>query len=1185
MLVFHFVTACGSEHGSDRDDPRPKWTRYGESVKIDTEAGNPLTAALNLLGLKPADLSKPRYLEAGYNMAGRFPLIDYVAESPFYLHHWADSTAAEFQQAISLNLSNTLSRVISTLNGGRTYSATDLYWKKNDGGIAEAYTYLCNAYNITPPANDLAAIDSAGFSSEFDTVLGQMLMATTEAARLVENAFAGLDDEERNYLLSRPERYFFPNSNQFNFLTAPTHVPAKVLPMVHKIDFISLYAAALTLTGGIDGFIDFLNKSSHTGDSTHIFKDGHKRKGRVLSLPSPIGNIVIMGHGADRSRGDAAVWIDLGGNDYHTGQTASGFSASGKVSLLIDIEGNDVYDTKSGRYAQGFGFLSIGMLIDLAGNDTYQAGNMAQGCGMFGVGLLMDLKGRDFYQMGLMGQGFGLFGTGLLIDTDGSDRYIIAGMGQGAGSTLGFGGLLDLKGNDKYLADKNKNRGNLLPDEWSHVQGAGLSVRAPDWTTRHSYYGGIGFLSDGAGDDFYYATDGNSMGSSYFMSIGALVDMNGSDKYISKNGYAMGFAVHLSNGILIDRNGDDQYIGSEYTGGVGSDRSTGLLVDYAGNDIYGPDDATAKALFEKDPDVRPDSASQDDQHFTVQDKMAMLSFGAAVKPKALGMLIDIRGDDRYYANPREKTESTGGVVPPSHPQDWSHAVLLDLSGRDFYNKRGRKDNHYHKYLGHGLSYDTEFVDVKNFAKNSLNPVHRRSKFSGQLLAIVGNSQIQHELIDLSNPDLYIRTAAVAKINAKGMAVVPDLVKVLVASGDNELNRDILEIINFHLLSGRPQRSLYKDLETLLKAVDPFVRTFAARKIGYWQLSTARPALVRAAADSDDRVRASVFWALGRVGNPENQAILIAASTADPSIICRRAAVAGLSAMANRMNKHQNGGSDPKIEALLAALEDADEIVRTFAAEGLSSRVKRESVAKALHNKLTDKSAYVVRASATSLILNGHKEGIPYLIETLQFPSIDTFEHYDQEIQKDLAYYCGIDFPPESRYEYETWHRWWSENSASVDLELNLTIMQRIRTAFEASDEEKGIAILDELRETHPDNVVVRNRYARFCYEWITYRLLTKRLVDEAVLKRCLRLQIKLTEIDPVNAGYWSRLAHFHARLSAYDLAANALQTALELEPENEYFQTVLKQYKMLYNKQHSPLRKGPDQPVKEKKTS
>ena len=161
-----------------------------------------------------------------------------------------------------------------------------------EGGFQAAYRSLHIAYGVAPAPEDLAAIGEAGFSPAFNQAFGKLLTAVAETARLVKKSFAGLDTAERSYLLSRPERYFFPTDNQFNFLTAPTHVPVKILPMARKIDFVSLYTAALTLAGGVDIFTNYFQNITATGDSAVIFADGRKRSGTILALPSP-GRCVV----------------------------------------------------------------------------------------------------------------------------------------------------------------------------------------------------------------------------------------------------------------------------------------------------------------------------------------------------------------------------------------------------------------------------------------------------------------------------------------------------------------------------------------------------------------------------------------------------------------------------------------------------------------------------------------------------------------------------------------------------------------------------------------------------------------------------------------------------------------------------------------------------------------------------
>jgi len=520
------------------------------SVALDKPVPEPLEHALGLIGLVPDKLVRPRYLEANYHMVGRNPLIDRVAQSPFYLHYWAEDLSTRIQQTGSLGIYEVLNPIIVTLNGGVEYTGETNQVFNN--GCYAAYRFLCAQYNVTPDDADLDQIIKAGFTPEFDRQLGQLIAAVSQAANLNALAFGQLTSAERDHILSRPERFFYPDGKKLRFLSAPTRTQIKLLKIAQKIDFRSLFAASQTLAAAVDRLTTYLNKPSLDKQARQVFADQRKHSGVVLQIPSPIGDIVILGQDNNRFDGVGALVIDLGGDDLYKGPIAVGHLVPGFVAVAIDIQGNDRYTYRKMPYAQGFGCLGVGLLADLDGSDEYYGSDMAQGCGLFGVGLLADMRGQDTYNMGLIGQGFGLFGAGLLLDTNGADRYLMTGMGQGAGSTMGCGVLNDGTGNDKYLADRHRKAGVLQADRWSHVQGAGLSIRSPDWAQNLSIYGGFGILSEGGGNDFYHADGGNCMGSSYFMSVGALVDHGGDDRYIPEGGYGLGFAVHLSNAILID---------------------------------------------------------------------------------------------------------------------------------------------------------------------------------------------------------------------------------------------------------------------------------------------------------------------------------------------------------------------------------------------------------------------------------------------------------------------------------------------------------------------------------------------------------------------------------------------------------------------------------------------------------
>jgi HEAT repeat protein len=838
------------------------------------------------------------------------------------------------------------------------------------------------------------------------------------------------------------------------------------------------------------------------------------------------------------------------------------------VAVTIDAGGDDTYDGGDSRYAQGFGCLSVGVLVDFAGNDRYLAGNMAQGSGLFGIGVLADYHGKDEYRMGMLGQGFGLFGLGVLLDTGSEDKYIINGLGQGAGSTMGFGVLCDTSGNDKYLASPDKKRGWLLPDDLSHAQGAGLSIRSPAWHRNFSFYGGIGFLTDGGGNDFYYASHGNCMGSSYFMSVGALVDASGDDKYWPDEGWGIASAVHLSGAVLIDRGGNDTYYGKFHSGGAASDRSIAILADYAGDDTYGPNETFVQQLLKQRNPQQFESLGEAEKKQKIRENMARASYAVAMKPKSLALLVDYLGDDSYFASPVERKESCGGIVPPTEPQSWSHAILLDLGGVDFYSKTGRKNNHYYKYLNHGLCYDTDYSGNQVIGKTPLSTGvnHRELVESAQATTKKGTSLV--ELSALFDADLFVRFAAIGKILRSDSAVVPQLFKILNTSTDSELNRDVIEILDTLILSGNLKPSHFKQFVALLDSKDSFVQVFAARILAHRPVNDAHSALIRVSRHENKTVRAQVIRTMGRIGSPIFTETLTAAALNDSSRQCRDAAIIALTRYISGANGSDSTRYPTILETLTKSLEDPDESVRTSAAQSLRYFGNIPTVRQALQKMLDDKSVYVQRAAAKSLIINGDKAAIPRLIATLTFPSIDTFAFYDHEIVKDLAFYCGIDFPENERYAHATWNKWWQENGAEVNLAQNLKIMRAIESAFSASSEEEGMAIFERLLAEHPGNIVIRKRYIRFCNEWINMRLLTRARIGKEIYGRSLRLQHKLIQLEPDSAERWVRLAYFNYRLGEINDAVIAMQTALKIAPDNSSNRQTLNHYRELMQKKN-----------------
>ncbi|MBI2472203.1 MAG: PDZ domain-containing protein, partial [Planctomycetes bacterium] len=90
-----------------------------------------------------------------------------------------------------------------------------------------------------------------------------------------------------------------------------------------------------------------------------------------------IGKIVVGGTGASYYYADAAVIIDLGGDDYYF-NNAGASSKDIPVSLCIDFSGNDVYNAAN-SFSQGTGRFGLGFLMDFDGNDKYLGQEFSQG--------------------------------------------------------------------------------------------------------------------------------------------------------------------------------------------------------------------------------------------------------------------------------------------------------------------------------------------------------------------------------------------------------------------------------------------------------------------------------------------------------------------------------------------------------------------------------------------------------------------------------------------------------------------------------------------------------------------------------------------------------------------------------------------------------------------------------------
>ena len=408
---------------------------------------------------------------------------------------------------------------------------------------------------------------------------------------------------------------------------------------------------------------------------------------------TPLGKIILKGSENDIHRNNEVLFsIDTGGDDEYIASSGSTYSYFNPVSICIDISGNDKYENKTDQtYSQGAGIFGLGMLIDLNGDDNYNSIDYSQGFGCFGIGILKDFAGKDNYKSKTLSQASSLYGIGLLVDTEGDDVYETYMASQGFGYTRGLGCLLDVAGNDSYIANDTDiiyPSAQTKDHNTSISQGFGFGRRA-DLSDGKSMSGGFGLLIDLAGNDDY-SCGVFGQGSAYWAGTGLLYDLSGDDKY-KGIWYVQGGVAHFGIAMLLDEKGNDNYDALiNMAQGAGHDFSLGYLIDKEGDDIY----------------LSPN-----------------LSLGGG-NSNGIGIFADCNGNDIYKI--REKANIVLGkaaleknLIGSWREGELTLGIFIDRGGTDIYSLDFARDNTFWTYktdiktvLGGGI--DSLDGDISNF---------------------------------------------------------------------------------------------------------------------------------------------------------------------------------------------------------------------------------------------------------------------------------------------------------------------------------------------------------------------------------------------------------------------------------------------------------------------------------------
>lgn len=385
-----------------------------------------------------------------------------------------------------------------------------------------------------------------------------------------DKAFEKITDEEMTFLLSQlnilSESFtqdIYLDKDEKRERIEPN---LRVIKLAVKVDYTELFTAAAIVAAIVE--------------QAQVMREDLEKglKESIVTRDTEFGKIVIAGKERHWHREDAAVIIDLGGDDFYTNNAGGSRGRKMPFAIVIDYEGDDAYESTD-NWVQGCGLLGVGILADFGGRDSYIGQRWAQGAAALGVGILYDAQGNDSYRGWDYVQGAALWGIAMSIDLKGDDSYTATRFAQSCAMPGGFALLLNVEGNDTYYA-KGKyptSYGDAgLFDSWS--QGCALGFRG-------LASGGIALLADLAGNDHYEAGH-FSQGGGYYFGWGLLYEAQGNDTYMGSR-YAQGFAAHEAMGYFEDASGNDRYgTRQSVAQGLSWDESVVAFIERSGDDVY-----------------------------------------------------------------------------------------------------------------------------------------------------------------------------------------------------------------------------------------------------------------------------------------------------------------------------------------------------------------------------------------------------------------------------------------------------------------------------------------------------------------------------------------------------------------------------------------------------------------------
>ncbi len=384
-----------------------------------------------------------------YGAAGRLPPFQFLAHHPLNISDFAAATSRSLSSALKIE----------------DYAAITLTFRGRQP--QKAQPLMASEDRALPPATQI---------SEF------LSRAVIESNEIVGQALNALDPADQKHLLTHApsmlarfgESHYLDEGDRAETIT---HI--RTLELLQRVDQQLLMKAALRIAElTTDPTLDQIEAWVEPLASSDFEPSSSFRGEFLFSSVTPYGSILVGGDGPNYYGADAALIIDLGGDDIYRNNCGAPPNEEGQragaVGLVIDLDGDDRYLTAT-DVSVGSAVAGVGMLFDKGGNDIYVGANVTQGTGFGGVGVVWDASGNDIYIGHTAVQASAFFGVGLLIDESGDDFYSAWQIAQGFGAAaVGLDSCTTKRGTISIL--RTKRFLPSIPDRISSVAGRRASA-------------------------------------------------------------------------------------------------------------------------------------------------------------------------------------------------------------------------------------------------------------------------------------------------------------------------------------------------------------------------------------------------------------------------------------------------------------------------------------------------------------------------------------------------------------------------------------------------------------------------------------------------------------------------------------------------------------------------------------